>query len=98
MANPNTATSGAELAVMSGVSLRSLQAGFRRFAGMSIIAYQRQIRLENARKDLLEEPAIPVIDIARKWGFSNAGRFSRYFREAYGISPLSVERKGPKSC
>lgn len=38
--------SGTELAALSGSSLRSLQAGFRRFAGTSIAAYQRQVRLE----------------------------------------------------
>lgn len=92
--HPDASASGAELAAISGVSLRSLQAGFRRFAGMSIAAYQRQVRLESARNDLLRNPAAPIEDIALKWGFTNAGRFSRYFREAYGVSPFAVARKG----
>jgi hypothetical protein len=28
--------------------------------------------------------------------FTNAGRFSRCFREAYGVSPFAVARKGPQ--
>jgi AraC-like DNA-binding protein len=92
--HPNALTSGAELAAISGVSLRSLQAGFRQFAGMSIAAYQRQVRLERAHRDLLRNSALPIEDIALKWGFTNAGRFSRYFREAYGVSPFAVARKG----
>jgi len=92
--HPNESASGAELAAISGVSLRSLQAGFRHFAGMSIAANQRQVRLESAHNDLLRNPAVPIEDIALKWGFTNAGRFSRYFREAYGVSPFAVARKG----
>ncbi|MFB9265997.1 helix-turn-helix transcriptional regulator [Bradyrhizobium erythrophlei] len=85
--------SGTELAALSGVSLRSLQAGFRRFVGVSITAYQRQIRLERARTDLLRAPATTVEDIALRWGFTNAGRFSRYFKEAYGIFPTELVRR-----
>jgi AraC-like DNA-binding protein len=92
--HPNTSASGAELAAISGVSLRSLQAGFRHFGGMSIAAYQRQVRLESAHNDLLRNPDVPIEDIALKWGFTNAGRFSRYFRDAYGVSPFAVARKG----
>jgi AraC-like DNA-binding protein len=58
--------------------------------------YQRQVRLESARKDLVGDSAVPIEDIALKWGFTNAGRFSRYFREAYGVSPFAVARKGPQ--
>jgi transcriptional regulator GlxA family with amidase domain len=94
--HPSASASGAGLAAISGVSLRSLQAGFRHFAGMSIAAYQRQVRLESARKDLVSDSAVPIEDIALKWGFTNAGRFSRYFRDAYGVSPFAVARKGPQ--
>jgi AraC-like DNA-binding protein len=92
--HPTASASGAELAAISGVSLRSLQAGFRRFAGVSISTHQRQVRLARAHNDLLGNPTIPIEDIALKWGFTNAGRFSRYFREAYGISPFAVARRG----
>ncbi|WP_083742076.1 AraC family transcriptional regulator [Bradyrhizobium mercantei] len=85
--------SGTELAVLSGVSLRSLQAGFRRFVGVSIAAYQRQIRLERAHADLLRDPAASVEEIALRWGFTNAGRFSRYFRAAYGVLPTELIRR-----
>ncbi|WP_434722133.1 AraC family transcriptional regulator [Mesorhizobium sp. RIZ17] len=85
--------SGTELAALSGVSLRALQAGFRRFAGASIGAYQRQIRLERARADFLREPGASVEDIALRWGFTNAGRFSRYFKAAYGVFPTELIRR-----
>ncbi len=84
--------SGTELAALSGVSLRALQMGFRRFAGISIGAYQRQVRLERARADLLTDPA-SVEEIALRWGFTNAGRFSRYFKAAYGVFPTELIRR-----
>ncbi|WP_426413413.1 AraC family transcriptional regulator [Bradyrhizobium ganzhouense] len=85
--------SGTELASLSGVSLRALQAGFRRFVGVSIAAYQRQLRLERARADLLRNPAASVEEVALRWGFTNTGRFSRYFREAYGVFPTQIIRR-----
>lgn len=88
-----TLPSGTELAALSGVSLRSLQAGFRRFMGTSIGAYQRQIRLERARVELLRDPSASVEAVALRWGFTNAGRFSRYFRSAYGILPTELIRR-----
>jgi transcriptional regulator GlxA family with amidase domain len=85
--------SGTELAQLSGVSLRALQAGFRRFVGLSIGAYQRQVRLQRARADLLREPGISIEEIALRWGFTNAGRFSRYFKAAYGVFPAELARQ-----
>lgn len=85
--------SGSELAQLSGVSLRALQAGFRRFVGLSIGAYQRQVRLQRARADLLREPGISIEEIALRWGFTNAGRFSRYFKAAYGVFPAELARQ-----
>ncbi|WP_277877216.1 AraC family transcriptional regulator [Acetobacter musti] len=91
--NPQHISSGAELAALSGVSLRSLQAGFRQFAGTSITTYQRRVRLERAREDILREPGTSVQDIALRWGFTNTGRFTRYFREAYGVSPAQLAKR-----
>jgi AraC-like DNA-binding protein len=89
--------SGTELAALSNVSLRALQAGFRRFLGTSITAYQRKIRLERARADLLQNPSASIEKIALSWGFTNASRFSRYFRAAYGHSPTELTRGGNAS-
>ncbi|HEX8417756.1 MAG TPA: AraC family transcriptional regulator, partial [Methylobacterium sp.] len=55
-AHPTTAASAEEVAALCGVSLRALQYGFRRFAGVSITEYQRRVRLQRARSDLLASP------------------------------------------
>lgn len=53
-AHPDNLVSGMELAWLSNVSQRALQEGFRRFVGMSIVAYQRQVRLERAHAALAD--------------------------------------------
>ncbi|WP_375188201.1 helix-turn-helix domain-containing protein [Sphingobium yanoikuyae] len=89
LANP----SGAELANLTGASLRSLQAGFQRFVGSSITAYQRQIRLDRAREELIRNPSASIEEIALRWGFTNAGRFSRYFKAGFGVSPAKMANR-----
>lgn len=92
-AHPEALASGSELAQLSHVSLRALQEGFRRFAGCSIVAYQRQVRLEQAREALRQDPAQSITDLSLRLGFSNVGRFCQYFQSAYGVSPAAL-RKG----
>ena len=92
-AHPDNLVSGTELASLTNVSLRALQDGFQRFVGMSIVAYQRQVRLERAYGVLTQGVAPSVTEVALQFGFSNVGRFSQYFQSAYGVSPVDV-RKG----
>jgi AraC-like DNA-binding protein len=63
------------------------------FMGTSIVAYQRQVRLERAYAELAQGAAPSVTDVALQYGFSNVGRFCQYFQNAYGVSPAEV-RKG----
>ena len=91
--NPRSGPSGAELAALSGVSLRTLQKAFERFTGLTLADYARRARLEGAYKDLSGGSDRPIEDIALSWGFTNAGRFTKYFRNAYGVNPLSVTRR-----
>lgn len=92
--HPQHRISGTELAQLTNSSLRALQDGFRRFAGTSIVAYQRQVRLERAHDALTHGAARSVTEVALQYGFSNVGRFCQYFQSAYGISPAEV-KKGP---
>lgn len=50
-AHPQQLVSG-ELARLSHVNQRALQESFRRFVGMSVVAYQRQVRLQRAYEAL----------------------------------------------
>ena len=91
-AHPEQLVSGVELARLSNVSQRALQEGFRRFVGMSIVAYQRQVRLERAFEALRHSAS--VTEVALRFGFSNVGRFCQYFQQAYGVSPAQLRGAG----
>lgn len=91
--HPARHVSGAELAQLTNVSQRALQEGFQRFVGTSIVAYQRQVRLEQAYATLTQAVSPSVTEVALQLGFSNVGRFCLYFQNAYGIRPAEV-RKG----
>lgn len=94
-AHPEALVSGTQLAQLSHVSLRALQDGFRRFVGTSIVAYQREVRLQRAYQALSEEAGQSVTAVATALGFSNVGRFCQYFQSAYGVSPQAL-RKGQR--
>ncbi|RWU19019.1 AraC family transcriptional regulator [Pseudomonas alkylphenolica] len=95
--HPQQRVGSSELAQLSNTSLRALQDGFQRFAGTSIVAYQRQVRLEQAYTALASDGAPSVSEVALQHGFSNVGRFCQYFQGAYGVSPADV-RKRPTLC
>jgi AraC-like DNA-binding protein len=89
-AHPEQLVSGVDLARLSHVSQRALQEGFRRFVGMSIVGYQRQVRLERAYEVLKQRESGSVTEVALRFGFSNVGRFCQYFRGAFGVSPAGL--------
>jgi AraC-like DNA-binding protein len=89
-AHPEQLVSGVDLARLSHVSQRALQEGFRRFVGMSIVAYQRQVRLERAYEVLRQRGSGSVTEVALRFGFSNVGRFCQYFQGAFGVSPAGL--------
>lgn len=77
-----------ELVGVSGVSMRSLYAGFRRYKGVSPMAAVKNRRLEAARDDLQNAvPADSVTQVALKWGFEHLGNFSRHYFRRFGEHP-----------
>lgn len=82
-----------ELVEVGGVSARALFDGFRRFRGLSPMAYARSIRLERVRRDLLNaQEGETVTNIACRWGFFQFGRFAGQYRQAYGELPSETLR------
>ncbi|MFF3013829.1 helix-turn-helix domain-containing protein [Streptomyces sp. NPDC057939] len=93
--NAHRAIGIAEIAAAAQVSARAVQYAFVRHAGMTPMSYLRQVRLAHAHVDLLgADPHLATVgQIASKWGFSNAGRFAAFYRDAYGLSPCGTLRK-----
>lgn len=83
------------LAAQSHVTERALQQGFRRHIGMSPMAYLRQVRLRRAHQQLIESDATAetVAAVAKRWGFTNPGRFAAAYVTRYGESPASALRR-----
>lgn len=81
-----------DIAEAVGVSVRSLQEGFRRDLGSSPTACLRERRLAAARAALLAaDPRTgKVSDIASSHGFLHLGRFSVDYRRAFGESPSTT--------
>jgi transcriptional regulator GlxA family with amidase domain len=78
-----------------GVTPRALQYGFARHLGASPMGYLRRVRLEHAHREL--QVASPgggttVKQVARRWGFANAGSFAVRYRSIYGQPPSQTLR------
>ncbi|MFC5993851.1 helix-turn-helix transcriptional regulator [Pseudonocardia hispaniensis] len=83
-----------ELATSVGISVRSIEDGFRRHVGISPMGYLRRCRLDRAHGDLREaSPAtVTVGEVAYRWGFAHVGRFARAYRERFGQNPSETLR------
>jgi AraC-like DNA-binding protein len=92
---PERPFSVADMARIAGVSVRSLQEGFRRHVGCPPMTYLQQVRLEQARTALLAaDPArVTVAAVAHRWGFAHLGRFASVYRARFGESPSHTLRK-----
>jgi len=82
-----------EIAEASGSSLRAVQGAFKITLGVTPMQYLLNARIEAAHAQLLADPALSVGALARRWGFSNHGRFSMRYREVYGESPNETRRR-----
>jgi AraC-like DNA-binding protein len=86
----------ADIAAAARVTPRGLQAAFRRHRGQTPLEHLRRVRLDAAHRAL--EAADPtqgdtVAAVAARWGFAHPGRFSVYYRQAYGRSPGDTLRR-----
>jgi transcriptional regulator GlxA family with amidase domain len=85
----------AELAEIAGMSVRSLQEGFRRHVGCAPMAYLQQVRLLRAHDALrrADPTRITVAAVAHRWGFAHLGRFAAAYRTRFGQTPSETLRQ-----
>lgn len=90
-ANWNQPLSIEALAEEAGCSVRSLFRTFRQSRGYTPLEFARRLRLGHARR-MLETPGdmITVTSVAFACGFSDLGRFSKDFTQAFGELPSLV--------
>ncbi|SCW91735.1 acetamidase/formamidase family protein [Ancylobacter rudongensis] len=84
----------ADIAQAEGISERYVQKLFEG-TGESFSHYVRERRLQRAWHDLANpaEAAVPIAEIAYRYGFADAAHFSRLFRERFGLPPRELRRR-----
>ncbi|OIN55910.1 helix-turn-helix domain-containing protein [Arsenicibacter rosenii] len=81
-----------ELCRTLGISRSNLFRLLKEQTGLAPSLYIRQLRLAKAR-DLLEHTDLRITDVAFQVGFERSQMLSKYFTEAYGISPSEFRTK-----
>ncbi|UPJ48932.1 helix-turn-helix domain-containing protein [Bradyrhizobium sp. 200] len=83
-----------DVAAHLGISLRSLQAGFRQWRSTTPNVFLRRLRLQLVRDGLQRSNAeLNVTMLALRYGFSHLGRFSGYYRVTFGEMPSETLRR-----
>ncbi|MNO24891.1 HTH-type transcriptional activator RhaS [compost metagenome] len=77
-----------ELAHCANMSTSSLHRHFREVTTMSPLQYQKQLRLQEARRLLLSESA-DAADAAFRVGYESPSQFSREYSRLFGLPPIS---------
>lgn len=75
-----------DLAMDLGTSVSSLNRHFRAVTAISPLQYQKQIRLQKARMELMAAPH-NVAEIGYAVGYENPSQFSREYRRMFGAPP-----------
>ena len=79
------------IARRAGVTARTLEMIFRKSIGETPGAYYLRLRLNAARR-LVVDTQVLMADIAARTGFSSGASFSRAFSQAFGEAPTRMRR------
>jgi AraC-like DNA-binding protein len=78
----------ADLAASAGMSVTSFHRHFKAVTGFSPLAFQRQVRLMEARK-LLAAGSANVSRVAYQVGYLSPSQFSREYKSLFGNAPVA---------
>jgi AraC-like DNA-binding protein len=76
------------LAKEASMSLSSLHQHFKQITAMSPLQFQKQIRLQEARRILMSE-AIDAASVGYQVGYESPSQFSREYARLFGLPPMS---------
>jgi AraC-like DNA-binding protein len=86
-----------EIAEIANMSVASLHRHFKEVTAMSPIQFQKQLRLQEARRLLLAESS-DVADVAFRVGYESQSQFSREYSRMFGCPPREdINRMREKS-
>lgn len=94
-ANASRPMTLAMIAEAAGISIRTLNAGFRKYQDCSPMEFLKNIRLDRARAVLAHAtPAdTSVTSVALNWGFNHLGRFAHDYYGRFGEYPQETLKK-----
>lgn len=81
------------LSFVVGLSPSQLCKRFKASFGTPVHQYILRRRLDAASRELLAQPARPIVDVALSLGFSSQSHFSEAFRRYTGTSPACFRRE-----
>jgi AraC-like DNA-binding protein len=82
------------VAAAAGCSVRTLGSVFRQFRDTTPLAALHRIRLEHAHAEPGHRGSGPSIaEVARRYGFTNPGRFAAAYRRCFGESPVDTAKR-----
>lgn len=85
-----------DVASAVGVSVRGLQLAFSRSRAGTPLSYLRQIRMTAARAAFIAGRSVrstTITSIAQQLGYTNAGRFTAHYRQAFEETPVETLRQ-----
>ncbi len=80
------------IAAAAGVSVRGLQVIFQKRLHVSPLQFYRRLRLQAARALLImhARDTLSITEVAHRFGYANAGRFTAHYRNECGETPSST--------
>lgn len=81
-----------DLAQLCGCSPRHFSRLFQRQFGLSVRAQQTELRLLHARQ-LLDDPVLPVAQVAATSGYRHLGLFNALFKRRFGMTPTDWRQR-----
>ena len=76
-----------DLLLQSHCSRSQLFSICRKRIGRTPMAWVRELKLNAARKYLLANPELSIVEVSYRYGFGHAGRFSSYYKQQFGELP-----------
>ncbi|RAP76323.1 AraC family transcriptional regulator [Paenibacillus montanisoli] len=76
-----------ELAELANMSVSSFHRHFKEVTALSPIQFQKQMRLQEARRLLLTE-SLDATDVAYRVGYESTSQFSREYSRMFGFPPI----------
>ena len=75
------------------VPARQLSIAINQLYGQSYSVYLNDQRVKEAKRLLLEEPHLPVIEVMQQAGFSSKSNFNKEFLRVVGVSPSTFRQE-----